>query len=429
MQHTMASLLLLQTTINAYVIPGRLGHRHPEISVPDCHNTYLVQPNDTCSDILTSFAMSSNVFSHMNPLVNCNNNSVLIPNTLVCVTGLVTDTMQEPSFNGTLSTSTSNNTDSEPEIVCTSSYTFQNSENCTVVAALFGLDSETVAILNPSLPCNSHDAPTAGYSFCLAGMNQTNRALVLGVSQHAAGGFATGNCSVAGSATTVTDSSTCFGVAEEVGVSLTMLAAANPGLDCRNLTVGSMLCLKMGSASVATDATRSNSTATLSSTKNTTTTTASAAMTTSVTSTSTISPTPEIATTTAAAQAESPIQNENPPGDSSPDLVSDCLSELNYARGHYTGAPPLSWDASLAGSCQPVADACGATNSLVHFDVNGGVGGQILAGTRSCSGAYSMWVTEEYPYGGHYQIITSEAFSRVGCTLAAVGSCLCCDFS
>ncbi|KAJ3238605.1 hypothetical protein HDU81_007525 [Chytriomyces hyalinus] len=426
-------LLLQRLATDAYLIRGRMGHPSPKFdknSFAHCHNTYQVQPGDTCEDIVTNFAMSVAVFNKLNPNITCSetssisSNQALKPQTLICVTGVDNNAMSDPLSDYAAST---NSTSAAPPqedsygFTCTSSYTFMTStESCSAVAKLFGLDARTLKTLNPDLPCDSSPSELNGKQLCLGGMNTTTGGLMIGnvlMNASTSAGVQAGSSKCTnGEAFLIQVDTTCLEISDKTGVSLTEIGAANPDLDCRDLVVSQVLCLK-APATVTTKSTVTNG-----------------IKATSSVSVGTMSvPTeaaqePDEQSTTPTQADPPPLQNDTPPTQND-DLASDCLSQLNYARAQYTGAAPLSWDPSLAAACQPVSDFCGASQQLVHFDVGGIVSGQILASGGSCAGAYQAWVTDEYPSGGHYMIITNTDFSRIGCSTGGAGSCICCDFA
>ncbi|TPX74198.1 hypothetical protein CcCBS67573_g04521 [Chytriomyces confervae] len=424
-------LLLQRLTADAYLIRGRMGHPSPKFdknSFAHCHNTYQVQPGDTCQDIVTNFAMSVAVFNKLNPNITCSDTSTtssseaLKAQTLVCVTGVDNNAMSDPLSDNASANSTLTMLPQEDSygFTCTSSYTFKtNSESCMAVANLFGLDARALKTLNPDLPCDSSAADLNGKQLCLGGMNATTGGLMVGnvlMNASASAGVNAGNKCTNGEAFLIQVDTTCLEIADKTGVSLTVIAAANPDLDCRELVVSQVLCLKAPSTASTKSGVASGAKAT----------TSVSVGTKSVPTESAQEPVQQSTTPPQADTAS--IQNDTPPTQNE-DLASDCLSQLNHARAQYTGAAPLSWDPSLAAACQPVSDFCGVSQQLVHFDVGGIVAGQILASGGSCAGAYQAWVTDEYPSGGHYMIITNTDFSRIGCSTGGAGACICCDFA
>ncbi|KAI8834259.1 hypothetical protein BJ741DRAFT_247516 [Chytriomyces cf. hyalinus JEL632] len=424
-------LVLQRLTADAYLIRGRMGHPSPKFdknSFAHCHNTYQVQQGDTCQDIVTNFAMSVAVFNKLNPNITCsetsnaNSNQALKAQTLVCVTGVDNNAMSDPLSDNAAS---ANSTSAAPPLedsygfTCTSSYTFKtNTENCIAVAKLFGLDARTLKTLNPDLPCEASPAELNGRQLCLGGMNATTGGLMIGnvLMKASATSANAGSKCTNGEAFLIQVDTTCLEIADKTGVSLTVIAAANPNLDCRDLVVSQVLCLKAPSTATTKSDVASGAKATTSlsvGTKSVPTESAQEA---------------DQQSTTPPQANVAPTQNDIPPTQND-DLASDCLSQLNQARAQYTGAAPLSWDPSLAAACQPVSDFCGVSQQLVHFDVGGIVAGQILASGGSCAGAYQAWVTDEYPSGGHYMIITNTDFSRIGCSTGGAGTCICCDFA
>ncbi|KAJ3073337.1 Presenilin-1 [Podochytrium sp. JEL0797] len=268
---------------------------------------------------------------------------------------------------------------------CPATYQIAHGDTCGAVCADFGMSLSDFVEANPSLKCGSGIVLTPNTLVCVA--------------------------SAAGNSTSDSESAS----SSEAPLQQSFVGANVPAPSPATTTTAAP-------TSTTTNSTSSSVTTTIKSIG----TTATVTLKTTTTSTISASPTTAVAAAAAIIQphlSPSPIiegtpSNDNPPA-ASPDFPTDCLSQLNYARAHYTAAPTLTWDPTLAIDCQPVSDFAATTETLLHFDVTGGVGGQILAGVGTCAEAYPLWVTQEYPSGGHYEIITSWVYTRVGCSVSS----------
>ncbi|KAJ3395999.1 hypothetical protein HDU80_010127, partial [Chytriomyces hyalinus] len=126
-------------------------------------------------------------------------------------------------------------------------------------------------------------------------------------------------------------------------------------------------------------------------------------------------------------------KSDNPPSYlQSADVVTQCLGLANYAREHYTGKAPLTWDNNLAKfallSAQ-LADAQGCSHCHSYSGSGEYNWAQNLYTSKgSCWDSYTGWVTneasgdtdEENKKAGHFMNVVGtaidwSAYTTIGC--------------
>ncbi|KAJ3289505.1 hypothetical protein HDU79_003993 [Rhizoclosmatium sp. JEL0117] len=123
--------------------------------------------------------------------------------------------------------------------------------------------------------------------------------------------------------------------------------------------------------------------------------------------------------------------SDRPPNYLNQGVKSECTNLANYARQHYIpGTWNLVWDEKLAAYAKQSADYA-ARNDCWNCHTNSGAGttwGQNLyLSKKSCTAAYSGWVTEEAKgnplQAGHFKNVVGLSFAakKIGCGSSNIG--------
>jgi peptidoglycan endopeptidase LytF len=173
-----------------------------------CIREYKIVSGDYCYKIAEKSGLSLNQLLSLNPGLNCDNLQI---GSRVCL---------------------ARNSTRPPATQCSKGYRIQSGDYCYKIAKKNGLSLEQLLDMNPRLNCTNLRIG----SFVCVGRNETRRVSNQFPKQPECKGYK------------IQSGDYCYKIAQDNGLSLDQFLAMNPGLNCDNLQIGTIVCIVSGNS-------------------------------------------------------------------------------------------------------------------------------------------------------------------------------------